>query len=61
MHILSVCCFDFPVVRKISAECYVQFPASNCRCDATHVTAANGKFYRTESCQGSEYGPDPDL
>jgi len=25
MHILSVCCFDFPVFPKISAECCVQF------------------------------------
>ena len=25
MHILSVCCFNFPVFPKISAECYAQF------------------------------------
>ena len=52
---------DLLIVRKISAECYVHFPASNCLCDAKRdVTAANGTSYRPKAV-GSEYGPDPDL
>ena len=29
--------FCFPVVRKLSGVCHIQFAASNCRCDAKHV------------------------